>query len=92
MWLTRFSKTEVECETIQDKILFTLKNRHELKNCPRNFKERELRDIFEITRISNFNCFSKLVYNLAPIVTFPIWFPIPNSQGGGAWVGCIVAM
>ena len=52
--LTRFNKTEAECETIQDKILFSLKNMHELKSCPKNFRERELRDMFEIARITNF--------------------------------------
>ena len=52
--LTRFAKTESECKTIQDKILFVFKNGHNLEGVPKSFKEHELRDIFEVARISNF--------------------------------------
>jgi len=52
--LPRFKKKESECETIMDKILFSLKNGHKLKGVPKNFKEKELLQIFEVARISNF--------------------------------------
>jgi len=52
--LPRFKKKESECETIMDKVLFSLKNGHKLKGVPESFKEKELRDIFSITEISNF--------------------------------------
>jgi len=52
--LPRFKKTESECETIMDKILFAFKNGHKLKRAPKSFREKELRDIFNIAEISNF--------------------------------------
>jgi conserved hypothetical protein (putative transposase or invertase) len=52
--LPRFKKKESECETIMDKILFSLKNGHKLKGVPKSFKEKELLRIFEVARISNF--------------------------------------
>jgi len=52
--LPRFNKTESECKTVMDKILFAFKNGHKLKKAPKSFKEKELRDIFNIAEISNF--------------------------------------
>jgi len=52
--LPRFKKKESECETIMDKTLFAFKNGHKLKGAPKSFKEKELRDIFNIAEISNF--------------------------------------
>ncbi|MDR2584064.1 MAG: Rpn family recombination-promoting nuclease/putative transposase, partial [Fibromonadaceae bacterium] len=52
--LPRFKKKESECETIMDKIIFSLKNGHKLKGVPKSFKEKELLQIFEVARISNF--------------------------------------
>jgi predicted transposase/invertase (TIGR01784 family) len=37
-----------------DKIIFSLKNGHKLKGVPKSFKEKELLQIFEVARISNF--------------------------------------
>jgi predicted transposase/invertase (TIGR01784 family) len=53
--LPRFKKKESECKTIKDKLLFSLKNGHKLKKVPKDFRERELKDIFNIAEISNFN-------------------------------------
>jgi hypothetical protein len=53
--LPRFKKKESECKTVMDKLLFSLKNGHKLKKIPKDFKERELKDIFNISEISNFN-------------------------------------
>jgi len=52
--LPRFNKTESECKTVMDKILFAFKNGHKLKKAPKSFREKELRDIFSIAEISNF--------------------------------------
>jgi len=52
--LPRFKKKESECETIMDKIIFSLKNGHKLKGVPKSFKEKELLQIFEVARTSNF--------------------------------------
>jgi len=52
--LPRFKKKESECKTIMDKIIFSLKNGHKLKGIPKSFKEKELLQIFEVARISNF--------------------------------------
>ena len=53
--LPRFNKTESECETAMDKVLFAFKNGHKLKKVPNSFRERKLRDIFHIAEISNFS-------------------------------------
>jgi len=53
--LPRFKKTESECKTIVDKLLYSLKNGHKLKDVPKSFREKELKDIFEVARISNFD-------------------------------------
>jgi predicted transposase/invertase (TIGR01784 family) len=52
--LPRFKKTEMECKTVMDKILFSLKNGHKLKSVPKSFKEKELLQIFKVAEISNF--------------------------------------
>jgi predicted transposase/invertase (TIGR01784 family) len=52
--LPRFKKNEGECRTIMDKILYSLKNGHKLRGIPRSFKEKELREIFEVAKVSNF--------------------------------------
>jgi predicted transposase/invertase (TIGR01784 family) len=53
--LPRFKKKESECKTAMDKLLFSLKNGHKLRKVPKNFKERQLKDIFNIAEISNFS-------------------------------------
>ena len=52
--LPRFNKAESECKTAMDKILFAFKNGHKLKKAPKSFREKELKDIFNISEISNF--------------------------------------
>jgi len=52
--LPRFKKTERECKTVMDKIIFSLKNGHKLKGVPKSFKEKELLQIFKVAEISNF--------------------------------------
>jgi len=53
--LPRFKKTESECKTLMDKLLYSLKNGHKLKDVPKSFREKELKEIFEVARISNFD-------------------------------------
>jgi len=53
--LPRFNKSESECKTLVDKILYSLKNGHKLKGVPKSFAEKELKEIFEVARISNFD-------------------------------------
>jgi hypothetical protein len=70
--LPRFKKKESECKTVMDKLLFSLRNGHKLKKVPKNFKERELKDIFNIAEISNFpsdilNCAITLFKNLGKV-------------------------
>jgi len=38
-----------------DKLLYSLKNGHKLKDVPKSFREKELKEIFEVARISNFD-------------------------------------
>jgi predicted transposase/invertase (TIGR01784 family) len=52
--LPRFTKTESECKTAMDKVLFALKNGHKLKGIPKSFREKPIRQIFEVAEISNF--------------------------------------
>jgi predicted transposase/invertase (TIGR01784 family) len=65
--LPRFGKSESECKTVMDKILFSLKNGHKLKCVPKSFREKELKDIFEIARISNFTSVELAKYEAAMI-------------------------
>jgi hypothetical protein len=51
--LPRFNKTENECETIMDKILFSLKNGHKLESIPANFTEVELGLLYDLAKIAN---------------------------------------
>jgi predicted transposase/invertase (TIGR01784 family) len=52
--LPRFRKTDIECETVMDKIIFSLKHGHELESVPKNFTEEELGLLFDLAEISNF--------------------------------------
>jgi hypothetical protein len=51
--LSRFNKTEEECKTDADMLLFTLKNADILKKMPASFKKPEFKQLFEIAKISN---------------------------------------
>jgi predicted transposase/invertase (TIGR01784 family) len=52
--LTKFAKTEEECKSDLDRLLFTFKNAHNLAKRPRNFNKMEFKRLFDIARISNF--------------------------------------
>jgi len=52
--LTKFAKTEEECKSDLDRLLFTFKNAHNLAKRPISFKKMEFKRLFEISRISNF--------------------------------------
>jgi len=52
--LTRFAKTEEECKSDLDRMLFTFKNAHNLEKVPKSFKKTVFKRLFEISRISNF--------------------------------------
>ena len=52
--LTRFAKTEEECKSDLDRMLFTFKNAHTLGKVPKSFNKTVFKRLFEISRISNF--------------------------------------
>jgi len=52
--LTRFGKTEEECRSNLDRMLFIFKNAHTLGKVPKSFKKTVFKRLFEISRISNF--------------------------------------
>ena len=52
--LTRFDKTEEECKSDLDRMLFIFKNAHNLGKVPKSFKKMVFKRLFEIARISNF--------------------------------------
>jgi predicted transposase/invertase (TIGR01784 family) len=52
--LTKFNKTERQCKSDFDRLLFTLKNGHKLSKKPGSFGKAEFRQLFEIAKISNF--------------------------------------
>jgi len=52
--LTRFDKTEEECKSDFDRMLFIFKNAHNLGKVPKSFKKMVFKRLFEIARISNF--------------------------------------
>jgi len=52
--LTMFDKTEDECKSDLDRMLFIFKNAHKLGKVPKSFKKMVFKRLFEISRISNF--------------------------------------
>jgi predicted transposase/invertase (TIGR01784 family) len=53
--LPKFRKSIEECESLQDKLIFSLCHAHELRDRPRQLKGKLLDRLFEIAKISNFN-------------------------------------
>jgi predicted transposase/invertase (TIGR01784 family) len=53
--LTRFDKTEEECKSNLDKMLFIFKNAHNLGKVPKSFNKMVFKRLFEVARISNFS-------------------------------------
>jgi predicted transposase/invertase (TIGR01784 family) len=53
--LARFNKSIKECNSFQDKLLFTLCNAHKLKEKPKELEGELFDRIFEIARITNFS-------------------------------------
>jgi len=52
--LTRFAKTEGQCKSNLDRMLFIFKNAHTLGKVPKSFNKMVFKRLFEISRISNF--------------------------------------
>ena len=52
--LIKFAKTEEECKSDLDRMLFTFKNAHTLGKVPKSFNKTVFKRLFEISRISNF--------------------------------------
>jgi predicted transposase/invertase (TIGR01784 family) len=52
--LARFAKTEGQCKSDLDRMLFIFKNAHTLGKVPTGFKKMVFKRLFEIARISNF--------------------------------------
>jgi predicted transposase/invertase (TIGR01784 family) len=52
--LSRFEKTEGECESDLDRMLFIFKNAQNLAKMPPSFSKTVFKRIFEVARISNF--------------------------------------
>jgi predicted transposase/invertase (TIGR01784 family) len=53
--LTKFDKTEEECKSNLDKMLFIFKNAHNLGKVPKSFNKMVFKRLFEVARISNFS-------------------------------------
>jgi len=53
--LTRFHKTEDECITLQDKLLYLLKNSGQMKTPPKWGDEKPCRDLLEAFEIDDFS-------------------------------------
>jgi len=52
--LPKFDKTEEECKSDIDRLLFIFKNAHNLDKVPKSFNKMVFKRLFEIARISNF--------------------------------------
>ncbi|MDR3000664.1 MAG: Rpn family recombination-promoting nuclease/putative transposase, partial [Fibromonadaceae bacterium] len=52
--LGKFKKNKSECKTLQDRLMFSLRNAHKLREKPSEFSEEVFDKIFDIARISNF--------------------------------------
>ncbi|MDR0516160.1 MAG: Rpn family recombination-promoting nuclease/putative transposase [Fibromonadaceae bacterium] len=65
--LPRFSKSLEECQTLQDKLIFSLRHAHELKSKPEQFCEEVFEKIFDIAKIAKFNIEERAVYEASMI-------------------------
>jgi hypothetical protein len=53
--LPLFNKRLEECQTLQDKLIFSLRHAHELEFKPEQFGEEVFDKIFDIAKIAKFN-------------------------------------
>jgi predicted transposase/invertase (TIGR01784 family) len=53
--LSKFDKSENECKSDIDQLLFTLKNAHKVARRPKNFNKAAFKHLFDIAQISNFS-------------------------------------
>jgi predicted transposase/invertase (TIGR01784 family) len=60
--LTRFNKSLDECESLEDKLIFSLCHAHELKEKPEQFDEGVFDKIFDIAKISTFSLDERTYY------------------------------
>ncbi|MDR2999807.1 MAG: Rpn family recombination-promoting nuclease/putative transposase [Fibromonadaceae bacterium] len=63
--LGKFHKSEGECKTLQDRLMFSLRNAHRLREKPSEFNEEVFDKIFDIARISNFTLEERDSYEAA---------------------------
>jgi predicted transposase/invertase (TIGR01784 family) len=60
--LLRFEKTEAECRTAMDKLIYTIKNAQDLEERPKSFKGEMFDDIFDLANISKFTPEERMTY------------------------------
>ncbi|MDR3002316.1 MAG: Rpn family recombination-promoting nuclease/putative transposase, partial [Fibromonadaceae bacterium] len=63
--LGKFKKSKSECKTLQDRLMFSLRNAHKLREKPSEFSEEVFDKIFDIARISNFTLIERDSYEAA---------------------------
>ncbi len=85
--LPRFKKSESECRTIADKILFSMKNGHKLNGVPKSFKEKQFREIFEIAKVSNFTKIELAKYEAAMMNRYDYEATIAYAKKEGIGIG-----
>lgn len=52
--MKRFNKTEKECATLLDKLVYSLKHMHELDTPPSFFNEKFFNDLYKLAELNNF--------------------------------------
>jgi len=62
--LSKFDKTEEECVSDLDRLLFIFKNAQNLTEEPKSFKKMAFKRILEVARISNFNDEELMFYDV----------------------------
>jgi predicted transposase/invertase (TIGR01784 family) len=60
--LSKFNKSLEECHTLQDKLIFSLRHAHELKEKPEQFGEEVFDKIFDIAKIAKFSIEERTEY------------------------------
>jgi predicted transposase/invertase (TIGR01784 family) len=65
--LSRFNKNLEECHTLQDKLIFSLRYAHELKEKPEQFGEEVFEKIFDIAKIASFSMEERAEYEASMI-------------------------
>ena len=85
--LARFSKSIEECESFQDKLLFTLCNAHKLEEKPKQLEGKVFDRLFEIAKISNFSAEEVSEYEASLMTRWDYYATMTFARKEGVAIG-----